>query len=175
MPKRFILHPALGWNELTAYNDDVVGALRLYFSPASPGFAARFVGRTREEVRSELQSRLNESDLRSALAVLTSLEARFQIDFDYRCRKRLKDSLSQDCRKIKSKHKEKVPLDEILAVWKKHGPHPAVVSELRGAFKFRHWLAHGRYWERPKLGGKYDFFGVQLIARGILTAFPLEV
>lgn len=35
----------------------------------------------------------------------------------------------------------------------------ALLGELAGAFRYRHWLAHGRYWQ-PKLGRKYDYLSV---------------
>ena len=31
------------------------------------------------------------------------------------------------------------------------------------AFKYRHWLAHGRYWE-PKLGRIYDYYSLYDLA-----------
>jgi len=48
-----------------------------------------------------------------------------------------------------------------------------MIGELRGAFKFRHWLAHGSYWP-PKLGRRYDFTFVYSLADDVLNAFPLQ-
>ncbi len=169
---RFVLVPELALEELAAYHDDVVASLRLYFSPAAPILNKRFVGRSADEIASELQLRLVESDIRSALAVLSSLEAYFRIDFDLRCRRRLKDDLSVYFREIERTRRDRVRLDEdILEGWKRHTDAPAIlISQLRGAFKFRHWLAHGRYWS-PKLGHKYDFVGVYFMASAIVSAF----
>jgi len=36
-----------------------------------------------------------------------------------------------------------------------------LISELRSVFKFRHWLAHGRFWQ---IGRKYDFQTLYLLA-----------
>jgi hypothetical protein len=47
-----------------------------------------------------------------------------------------------------------------------------LIGDLRGAFNFRHWLAHGRYWE-PKLGRNYDFVTVYGLAASVLSSFPL--
>ena len=47
-----------------------------------------------------------------------------------------------------------------------------LIGDLRGAFRFRHWLAHGRYWN-PKLGQKYDFVSVYSLAANVLGDFPL--
>lgn len=128
-------------------------------------------------MRQELNSRLDESGVRSAFAVLTSLEASFRIDFEARCRKRLKDPLSVYFRReVYSKRKHAVRLDEdILEGWKRHEPlaSSALIAELRGAFKFRHWLAHGRYWA-PNLGRRYDFDYVHLMAGNIISGFRFE-
>jgi len=174
MAKRFTLAPILYLDELALHHRDIEASLRLYFSPSAPTFAARFLGKRPDEVRQELDSRLDESDLRSALVVLTSLEASFRVDFDVRCRKRLKDDLSVHFREVDQTRKKAVRLDEdILEGWKKHEPlaSPGLIGDLRGAFKFRHWLAHGRYWT-PKLGRRYDFDYVHLMAVGIISGFP---
>lgn len=129
----------------------------------------RFVGKSRDEVEKELRLRLEESDLRSAFFILTSLEARLVVDFEFRCKQRLKDPLSAHLRQVQKERKEKwLRFDEdILEGWKRYGPDPPqLISELRRAFKFRHWLAHGRYWT-PKHG--YDFLRARLTAESIIS------
>jgi len=71
------------------------------------------------------------------------------------------------------KTRDQVRLDaDILEGWKRHTSASAtLISELRGAFRFRHWLAHGRYWT-PKFGRKYDFDYVHLMASSIISGFP---
>jgi hypothetical protein len=174
MPNRFVVVPPLELDELLLHHNDVVASLRLYFNPSAPGFAARFAGKRLDEVAQELALRLDESDARSAFFVLTSLEARFRADFDFRCKQRLKDELSVYFRSV-GKERDAVRLDEdIFEGWKRHGSAPSgLISELRGAFKFRHWLAHGRYWI-PKLGRRYDFDFVHLIADAIVSDFQFE-
>jgi hypothetical protein len=172
MPKRFTLVPILQLDELALYHQDILASLRLYFSPSAPTFAERFLGKSPGEVRQELDSRLSESDVRSTFVVLTSLEASFRVDFDLRCRKRLKDDLSVYFREVEKIRKNAVRLDEdILEGWKRHTSAPSgLIGELRGAFNFRNWIAHGRYWT-PKFG-RYDFNYVHLIADGIMFGFP---
>ena len=176
MPKRFVFPAALELDELSGYHRDVMASLRLYFSPLAPTFAARFTGESMDEVEKELSLRLYESDIRSTFAVITSLETAFRIDFELRCRKRLKDSLSIYFRDLEKMHGNRVHLDEhILEGWKRHHtPSSArLISELRGAFKFRHWIAHGRYWT-PKIGRTFDFVSVHLLAEAIVSSFPFE-
>jgi len=79
-------------------------------------------------------------------------------------------------REVHKNRKSAVRLDEdILEGWKRHEPlvSSALIGELRGAFKFRHWLAHGRYWV-PKLGRRYDFNSVHLMAEGLVSALPFQ-
>jgi len=170
MPSRFILDPALQLDELASYHQDIMAALHIYFSPSAPTFAARFAGKRLAEVDHELELRVAESDARSALVVLTSLEATFQVDFDFRRRKMLTDPLSVYFREL-GKKRNRVRLEDILEGWKIYtSAPPKLISDLRGAFKFRHWLAHGRYWT-PNFGAKYDFVNVHLMARGVVSRF----
>jgi hypothetical protein len=87
----------------------------------------------------------------------------------------MKDDLSRAFRLIWRSRKKRVSLDEdILEAWKKHSSaSKQLIGELRGAFNFRHWLAHGRYWV-PKFGRRYDFIFVYSLADDVLSAFPLE-
>src|ERR1017187_7889350 len=112
MPRRFAISPSLGLDELASYHKDVEASLHLYFSPAAPTFAARFLGKRPEEVHHQLNSRLDESDVRSTFVVLSSLEASFRVDFAVRCRKRSKDNLSVYFREVDKIRKNAVRLDE---------------------------------------------------------------
>ncbi len=66
--------------DIAEYHNDVVASLKLYFS----------FGRRPDEVAVELTDRLEETDLRSSFVVLARLEAAFRIDYEYRCRKKMK-------------------------------------------------------------------------------------
>lgn len=158
--------------EIAEYHNDVLSSLRLYFSQVPASFGARFVGRRFDEV---LASRVEETDLRSALAILTNIEAAFRVDYESRCQKKMKDSLSRAFRAIYKSRKTRVSLEsDIFEAWIENSTGSRqLISELRGAFKFRHWLAHGRYWE-PKLGRKYDFNFVYSLADDVLNAFPFQ-
>ncbi len=158
--------------EIAEYHNDVVASLR-HLSKYSPSFnSTRYFGRPLGEV---LAARIEETDLRSAFFVLTALEAAFRIDYLYRCEKKMKDDLSRASRGIYRDREGNASLDnDIFETWKEKSsaPGPRLIGESRGAFKFRHWLAHGRYWE-PKLGRKYDFNFIYSLADDVLSAFPL--
>lgn len=162
--------------EIAEYHNDVVDSLKLYFSEISPSFSTRFFGRSPAEVASELAARIEETDRRSAFFILTALDAAFRADYLRRCQNKRKDPLSRALRVIYKIRSENASLDEhIFETWKEKSfaPGPRLIGELRGAFKFRHWLAHGRCGE-PKLGRKYDFNFVYSLADDVLSAFELR-
>jgi hypothetical protein len=160
---------------IAEYHNDVESSLRLYFSEVSPSFSTRFFGLRHEEIQNELTARLEETDQRSAFFILTSLEATFRIDYECRCRKRLKDRLSRAFRTIYRERETRVSLEEhIFDNWSESSPElRQLIGELRSAFRFRHWLAHGSYWV-PKLGRKYDFNFVYSLADDVLNNFPFQ-
>ena len=109
--------------------------------------------------------------------ILGSIEALFRIDYTHRVRSRKKDILSREFRELNNEKGPRISLEEdIWAAWTQHsealGIQPQLVSDLKTAFKYRHGLAHGRYWT-PKLGRKHDYNSLFILARRILDTFPL--
>jgi len=152
---------------------DVENSLRFYYR--QPGLTQRdpkFVGYSSAEVQAELDNRLREVDRDSAFGVLAALEASFRIDFLVRCYERRRDALSRRFRELHRLRPDHISLEEhILEAWKEYVPTAKpIISQIIGAFKYRHWLAHGRYWE-PKLGRRYDFFSVYLLAQRLEQEF----
>lgn len=134
----------------------------------------KFIGYSKEELSIEFKQRMEELDKTSSLTVLSALEASFRIDYLKRCYQKEKDALSRIMREIYKKKGHHVSLeDDIFDTWKKYYPKSKnMISELLGAFKYRHWLAHGRYWE-PKLGRKYDYHYIYALAEQIDNTLPL--
>lgn len=161
-------------SDFALHHSDMEESLRLYFSPNAATFSTRFFGDRIEEVDEQLEQRLVEVDMASALTVLSALEAAFRIDYLQRCYRKEKDPLSRAFRDLHKRKQTRVRLEtEIFDIWKENTDVEAkLIGDLRGAFKFRHWLAHGRYWE-PKLGRKYDFVTVYGLAASVLSSFPL--
>jgi hypothetical protein len=161
--------------EIAVHHSDVADALQLYFSPTDGLHHARFTGYSLAELKNELQSRLAEVDRTSTLSVLSALEAAFRIDYLQRCYAKKKDRVSRAFR-IVYKHKGPRPAlgEDILAVWQRESTTPVrLISALMGAFNYRHWLAHGRYWT-PRLGRKYDYESTYALAQTVLSSFPFE-
>ena len=159
---------------VATYHQDTDASHRLFFSTSNPDFAIQFIADTTSEVEKKLSDRLNETDLRSSLAILSRIEAAFRIDYRERCKQKKSDDISIAFRALNRKRGNKVRFeDDILQMWgEKYPATKQLVSELRGAFKFRHWLAHGMYWT-PKLARKYDYLGVYTLADAVSTEFPL--
>jgi hypothetical protein len=136
----------------------------------------RFFGLTSFEIQEELDARLEETDQRSAFFILTSLEAIFKIDYEFRCRMKMKDDLSRKFREMYKRQEMRVSLEEdIFESWKEHEPQARnLISEVKGAFKFRHWMAHGKYGARRFGRQKYDFALLFSIARRLLAELPLK-
>jgi hypothetical protein len=135
----------------------------------------RFSGDSEAEVETYYRERLDELDANYSFSLLASLEASFKIDYLVRCRLKRKDPLSRALRQIYRGKRERASLeDDILEAWKKNTTvPPKVIGDIIGAMKFRHWLAHGRYWP-PRLGRRYDFFSVYTLAAEVLNLLPLE-
>lgn len=158
---------------LAEYHNDVVSSLKLYFGQfqvASADF------RIQLQIEQTLTARLKETDERSAFFVLAQLEVVFRSDYKSRCRTKLKDGLSKTFKEIWKLRGERVSLDQdIFEAWRGHlSDEPRrLISDLRGAFRFRHWVAHGRSGE-PRLGRKYDFTYIYSLADDILSSFPFQ-
>ena len=172
MARRVSLSEAhLAANQVAAHHAVVEEAIHLYYTEASPGFETRFAFYTEDEVLAERDERLYEAGAASAMMVLASIEAAFRVDYLRRCYARYRDRLSRTLRTLYQNKGERVSLtDDLLEVWKDHGNLTArLVGDIRNAFGYRHWLAHGRYYV-AKLGRQYDFASVYNLAREVEQA-----
>ena len=173
MPKRIMpARQSVSLLDIAGYHRDAASSLRLYFSPANPDFVVRFANHSRSEVAARLADRIDETDMRSALAVMARIEAAFWVDYLQRRDMKKPDPVSIKFRALFLAKGKNVSLDnDIWGTWRDcHPSTRPLISELRTAFHFRHWLAHGRYW---KVGRKYDFQTLYILADGILASFPL--
>ena len=136
---------------------------------------SRFADYTSEKIQQEMKSLLEEQDRIASMNLLAALEAAFRMDFLQRCYKRRKDRVSREFRELYDRKGIYVSLEEdIFQVWKqKSSVSSSIISDLKGAFKYRHWLAHGRYWV-PKFG-RYDYHDIYTLAETIFNNFPFEI
>lgn len=154
-------------DDLANYHQDTVSSLRLYFDEINPGYMVLFAGERPKDVAKKLENRINETDMRSVLALMAGIEAVFRLDYEWRRYAKKADAVSIDFRQKKSIMR----LDDIWNTWRINHPNlREEISQLRGAMHFRHWLAHGKFW---KPGQKYDFQSIYLLAQAVFSNFPL--
>ncbi|MBI5885696.1 MAG: hypothetical protein HZB85_03845 [Deltaproteobacteria bacterium] len=131
------------------------------------------------EIEDLLAFQRNELEILAVFDYLSALEALFCKDYQIRVNQKLKDPLSRHFRDIAKTRKDNDTRlgfeKDILSGWKEHAPQfKDIVSKLISVFKYRHWVAHGRYW-LPKLGSnKYDFFGIVYLFETFTNEFPFE-
>ena len=171
---RFVLsHEHLDIEQIEGRRQDTEAAIEAYFAIGNPSSAQRFLGYTPDEVRTEKEALLNELRRSASMDVFGALEAAFWIDFRQRCcrRKRKKDDVSRAFRSLDRDKSLHVTLPVILTTWGENSDvKPRVIEDLKRAFKYRHWLAHGRYWRFSKL----DYDEVYTLAERTLDSFPFE-
>lgn len=138
---------------------------------------AKFIGYTRQEIDNELKERKKILDRMCSLELLSAIEARVRIDYIIRGQNKLRDDFSRKIRDIydiKENHASLV--DDILRIWKVEKPnHKTRLDELGKALDYRHWLAHGRYWQpkrKPHIE-KYDYLSLYALAANILNNLEL--
>jgi len=163
----------LDLNDIAAHYSDVEASLRQHFLHIST-LGNRFVNFSNTELYEILEQRLEEQSRSGALSILAALEAAFRIDYLQRVYTKEKDVLSRTFRELYKQKGPRVSLEEeILNAWVENSNvRNSLVGDLKGAFKYSHWLAHGRYWN-PKLGQRYDYDGIYSLAESIFDSFPL--
>lgn len=119
-------------------------ALNDYYQTTNP----RFVSYTRQEFEQEFDKSRDELEKLFSLDLLSCVEASCRVDYLNRLGKKLKDPVSRAMRSLNLSDPRKASLEEhILSTWQNVGAYRnGYMSEIKRAFKYRHWLAHGRYW-----------------------------
>ncbi|KAA3534189.1 hypothetical protein [Pseudomonas savastanoi] len=175
--RRIVFQPSglhLKYSDIADYYEGVRTAIGTFYLGGSDAYIDKYAFSTPEQVIDAYKRESDEFETSTCLTVLAALEARFRIDYLARVDKKLKDPLSRAFRKLYGKHKLEMRFDDILAAWKNHVPSSApYIEKLRTAQKYRHWLAHGRYWT-PKLGRRHGFSDLYELSSGIEEAFPFE-
>lgn len=149
--------------QIAIHHADLESGIYEFFSGDSPALVRRYADALRAEARDRS---LKELDFTSSLSVLSSVEATIRLDYLKRVYERWRDPLSKKMREIYKGQENKARLvEDLLSAWKAtENVKQPVVSAVIAAFRYRNWLAHGRYWT-PKLGRAYDYLTVYEIAQ----------
>ena len=176
MSKRVIFSE--DYPELVAIGELYVVSIRsmeMHYSPSNTQFDSRFQFYSREEVKEVMESRIEEIEISLTFTLLASIEASFRVDYLWRCYRKMKDPLSRNFYDLHKKKGNQVSLkDDLLNIWKEHGSiRISLLGDIKSAFNYRDWLAHGRYWV-PKLGRRYDFPSIYDLALDVDKSILFE-
>lgn len=150
-------------------------SLKLYYSVDNPNYLIDFHGYRPDEIKKEHIYNNTEVEFDACLNLLAAIEALFKLDYIIRCEKRDKDKISKRFKDTFGESPERVSLEDVIFEEWKQEPmiNESILSELKGAFKFRHYLAHGRF--KTFKGGmnKYTFDYLKDLALAV-NEFPLK-
>ncbi|ELW7373742.1 hypothetical protein [Hafnia psychrotolerans] len=147
-------------------------SITLMYSTKNPDYYADFVGLSEHEIESEKEVLIKENDTTHSLLLLTAIEALIRLDADKKYCTKKKDDLSKRIKEIYDRTKgEKIKLDEDLINARLNEDSPETrkfYNNLKKCFKYRHWLAHGRYWDSTKVS-IVNFDSILIITQSILA------
>ncbi len=167
-------------DEISSHYSDVEKSLRSYYSDVEKYIQTvifsdltgyeKFFGYSLYDIRKELDDRLEEESRLVSLSVLSALEAAFRIDYLQRVYRKKKDPLSRNFRQVYQIKRNSPALEnDIFNCWSQYSNLDSqIFSDLKSAFKYRHWLAHGRYWQ-PKFGRGYDYNTIYSLAEDVFN------
>jgi len=148
-------------------------AISLRYSTKNPDYSADFIGYSSNEVVYERDALLKENDTTHCLLLLTSIEAIIRLDADQKYCNKKKDPLS---RRIKGIYDDtqgtRIRLEDDLINARINEDHPQIAknyNDLKTCFKYRHWLAHGRYWSL-RINKNFDFNSILIVILSIAGA-----
>ena len=141
--------------------------------------AVRFTAMTESEVDGYYDIQRRELDRLTMLNLVASTEASMKDDFFHRVRRRLKDQLSRKYRKwykdLRAAKQRRPDFDEggILDLVKDaRVMDNQIVGQFRECLRLRHWIGHGRNWDKPLEVYRLDPDDVYDRCNALLRAMP---
>ena len=130
----------------------------------------KFITMTLEEVNSYFASSVEELEHLVALDLISATEGNLRADFYSKVYNKDKSDLARKFRTLYKLKENKISLEEdIIENWKIYSESKSHFSEFIGLLKYRHWLAHGRYWNLTKKGRTYTAEEAYEIAENIFV------
>lgn len=168
-------HQEQSLEEIATYHASVQAGLFDFFAKNSQQLIDLYTGTKISDARNNC---VRELDRTSSLTVLSSVEASIRLDYLVRVYGRWRDPLSKAMKLLHRNRGNRARLEEdLISLWRnKTSVGKELLQALNGAFNYRHWLAHGRYWT-PKVGRRYDYPTVHDISQEFIDAmesFNLE-
>lgn len=134
-------------SEILEYYEHMVEALRVLgrrFEEVREDSRSPFSGYRRQAFDTALEVLRAELDQQVVLMLVASIEAVVRDDYAARLLDPRKTAVHERFRILDKRYADKVPLEEILDVWKDEAQIPEEVGMLKQIYHYRHWLAHGR-------------------------------
>lgn len=153
-----ILKPApQSLEEIANHYADLQAGIFEFFNGNSQGLLDRHAESDREAAHGDA---LVELEHMCSLSTLSSLEAAIRLDYAARVARRWRDPLSKAMKQVYQQREKKARLeDDLISTWRVKASLPSsLANDVIRVFKYRHWLAHGRYWQ-PKFS-RYNFQSV---------------
>jgi len=98
--------------------------------------------------------------------LISATEAKLRVDYTIRVKEKDKSGIGRIFRDFHKRKGKRISLEEhIIEVWKKETGEK-IFGDFLGILNFRHWLAHGRYWN-AKLGRKYTIENTYGISKAV--------
>lgn len=134
------------------------------------------------------QEAIQEADRLAALALFAALEAAFQLDYldrvigNHRPKpaKRLRRAMKDVAKALNTKRLPAPPLEALIDAWQVELGHTSSLKtkerlgQLKGCYRYRNWLAHGRYWLLRQSPVTYDdLFVLAAAVISVLQQSPL--
>ena len=132
---------------------------------------SRYLNLTDTQIQSAFRRLREELEREVVLAMLASFEAEVRLDYQDRLRRRRKDRISKGFRELAQSYGDRVRFDDILKIWRALGVAKQAFTRLGHYRKYRHWLAHGRYW-RDRSGVNTDPYEVRDIFQDLADNVP---
>jgi len=113
--------------------------------------------------------------------MIAAVEAILRSDSILRYELKLKDSFSIRIRHQNPsiKNINKIKFSTILSAWRSEDrKYKDITDKLERAFKYRHWVAHGRYWDyfsSNTQNTKYDIGDIEFITMTFLTTIGNKI
>jgi hypothetical protein len=162
-------------NDVRPSIDDIVkqraasiDAALFYHSTKNVDFNDIFTGKSTTDVEQEKKSIIEELNLSYSLTLLAAIEATLRVDVQKRIQSKLRDNLSKEFIKLGKTHKTLKLSEHIICCRETYDTNlKHLYSDLKAAIKYRHWLAHGRYWKFKSK--KLDFDSIMATYQQIET------
>lgn len=165
--------------EIKEYYDCSARAIDYEYSESNPHYEVDFVGRSKKDVETEAGNVKKELSHVCGMCVMAYIESLFRIDCYVRANHKYKGELTGKIIEM-LRDKKSIPLirfEDLLGVWKDAFSDEAdLFRDINSCLKFRHWIAHGRYWKLDdNIDVHFDFDDVFRLAKRIEETLGTEL